>query len=95
MNPLARWMKTATTAEQNRLAKAAKTTIGTLRQIAGEYRETNVTAALAARIDRETLRLDSINPIKVHLVRKHGSPVPRESLCPACKACEFAKQCRS
>lgn len=84
MNALARWMDGATPKQRNQLAKAAKTTVGTLRQIAGGYRKTNVTADLAGRIDRAVVKLFPMS-----------DPVPRESLCPACKVCEFAKQCRS
>lgn len=91
MNALARWMETASLAETKRLAKKAKTTVGTLRQIAGAYRKTDVTADLASRIDRASLK-----------VMQHGSVpkgvlilIPRESLSNACKACEFAKRCRS
>jgi hypothetical protein len=78
MTTIARWYKQATTKERNQLARKAKTTLGTLRHIAGGYRDTGVTADLAARIDRAS-----------------AGAIPRESLCPACKACEFAKQCRS
>lgn len=83
-NPLSAWMRQATPARRERLARLARTTLGTLRQIAGSYRtkgKPSVTPKLAARIE--------------HGVKRIGGPeVRREELCPACASCEFAKRCR-
>lgn len=90
MNALARWMKRATPVDRRNLARKANTSLGTLRQIAGGYRKTNVTADLAARIDRG---VQAVNHQSI--VRPRLPEVRRESLCPACASCEFAKQCRN
>lgn len=86
MNAVQNWMKHATMAQFVRLAKLARTTPGTLRQIAGGYRKSNVTAELAVRIDRAAAVMRSREPALPE--------IQRESLNAACRGCEFAKRCR-
>lgn len=86
MTPLQSWMQQASAAQLTRLARLARTTVGTLRQIAGRYRKSNTTAELALRIDRAAAVLRSRDPTL--------PDIPRESLSAACRGCEFAKRCR-
>ena len=81
MNALRRWMDKATPAQKKRLAREARTTLGTLYQIAGSYRTDGVPrveADLAGRIARAT-----------------GYVIRREELSPACAKCEYAKRCKA
>lgn len=83
-NVLKKWMATATPAERARLAASAKTTIGTLKQVAGGYRtegKPSTTPELARRVELASVRLV-----------RDGLPVlKREDLCQACGKCEYAK----
>lgn len=86
MTPLQHWMQQANTQQLTRLARLARTTVGSLRQIAGRYRKSNTTAELAIRIDHAAAVLRSRDPSLPE--------IPRESLSAACRGCEFAKRCR-
>lgn len=86
MNTLSNWMQRASTEQLERLAKLANTTIGTLRNIGGGYRESNVTAELAVRIDHAAAVMRSRDP--------DLPSIDRETLSDACQRCEFAKACR-
>lgn len=86
MTPLQNWVERASTAQLRRLARLARTTVGTLRQMAGRYRKSNTTAELAIRIDHAAAILRSRDPTLPE--------IPRESLSAACRGCEFAKRCR-
>jgi hypothetical protein len=86
MTPLQHWMNQASTSQLIRLARLARTTVGTLRQISGRYRKSNTTAELAVRIDHAAAVLRSRDPTL--------PDIPRESLSAACRGCEFAKRCR-
>lgn len=86
MSPLENWMQRANGAQLRRLARLARTTVGTLRQIAGRYRKSDVSATLAVRIDHAAAVLRSRDPSL--------PDIPRESLSAACRGCEFAKRCR-
>lgn len=83
-NRMREWLHSATRAELDRLAKLAKTTIGTIRQIAGGYRtegEARATPDLARNIE--------LAAVKVH---REGLPsLAREDLCPACAKCEYLR----
>lgn len=87
-NVMKRWLAVATPAQRKRLANLAKTTEGTLRQIAGGYRTRGKLQAgpeLARKLEIASTKL---------LSESKGLPVLwRSDLCPACGACEFAKAC--
>lgn len=90
MNPLRKWWSAATPKQKRRLARLAKTTVGSLHQLAGSYRTNGKLSAspeLARRIE--------ISARKMALMR--GQPAMpqllRVDLCPACRRCEFAKRC--
>lgn len=90
MNVLKAWLTAATPAQRARLAKEARTTAGTLHQLAGGFRtdgELRASPELAKRLEIASRR------VKNHW-RNAPEPLRREDLCPACGACEFAKQCR-
>lgn len=89
MNAMQRWMLKASAKEIVQLAKLAKTTRGTLRQIAGSYRTQgipNIKAELASNIEHAAEKLRGKNPDLPVLRREH--------LNTACARCEFAKKCR-
>lgn len=87
-NALKEWMTVTSTNTHARLAKLAKTTVGTLRQIAGGYRnagKASTTAELARRIEEATAKIeDAAGPRRVL----------REELCTACARCDLAKIAR-
>jgi len=87
VNNFKKWMTIATTSERKRLAALAKTTLGSLAQIAGGYRHggrPSTGPELARRIELAAVR-----------VHRDGMPeVKREDLCAACKGCEYAKLAR-
>lgn len=88
-NAMQRWIQQATIQERQRLADMAGTTTGHLMQIAGGYRtegKASTTPALAAAIEKASSILAKANP--------ELSVIPREELCPACKACSLAKKAR-
>jgi hypothetical protein len=81
-------MQAATKDEHNRLADLAGTTVGTLHQIAGSYRNDGVPtvrSGLAGRLQSATANL-----------RKKNKTLPvvlRTDLSPECRECEFAQRC--
>jgi hypothetical protein len=81
------WLANAKKAEVEKLVKAAKTSLGNLRQIAGGYRTEGV-----ARTTPEVARLIDIATHK--LAREGLPPILREELCPACSQCEYQKLCK-
>lgn len=86
-NPLKRWMGAATPIEKTRLAKLARTSLGTLQQQAGGYRtegRVSMSADLAARVEKATQKL----------VRKDLPVLHRADLCEACGRCEFAREAK-
>ena len=86
-NKMREWIASATRTELDRLAKLAKTTVGTVRQIAGGYRTEG-----EARATPEVARNIELAAIKVY---REGLPsLKREDLCPACAQCEFLKDAR-
>jgi hypothetical protein len=86
MNPLHEWLQRADAKQLSRLARLARTTVGTLRQIAGGYRKSDVSATLAVRLDHAAAVLRSRDPALPE--------IPREKMSAACRGCEFAKRCR-
>lgn len=81
-NALRTWLDQATKPQAERLAKLSKTSLGTLRQIAGGYRtdgEARTTPEMARNIELASARISAL-PL-----------IPREALCPACAQCEFSK----
>jgi len=90
MNPFRKWWSAATPAQKRRLARLAKTTVGSLHQLAGSYRTKGVLHAspeLARRIEIGAYKM----------ARMPGQPAMpqllRTELCPACGRCEFAQRC--
>jgi hypothetical protein len=86
-NIFKKWMTSATLAERVRLASLAKTTLGTLTQVAGGYRTAGKPSTgpeLARRIEIASVRL-----------AREGLPeLKREDLCAACRQCEYARLAR-
>lgn len=83
-NKLRQWLDAATLAEREKLVKHAKTTLGTLRQQAGGYRN-----AGRASLSVELARNIELSAARVH---RDGLPVlKRTDLCAGCGKCEFAK----
>jgi len=83
MNILKRWIANATPADLRALARAAGTTVGTLRQTAGGYRtrgKLQVTPDLARRLE---LAAEKLGPLPA---------LDRTKLCPACGRCDLAKR---
>ena len=88
MNQLRLWLDTATTNEKKELAARAGTSIGTLSQIAGGYRnngDANVRSGLAGKLERAAAQLRRINPRLPQLLRT--------DLSLECRECEFAQRC--
>jgi len=88
VNQLREWMQHASSAEKKQLAELAGTTLGTLHQIAGGYRNNGSAAtrpALARRIELACTLLNKRN--------KHLPLVLRTDLAPECRECEFAQKC--
>lgn len=85
-NAMRRWLEAATRDDLDKLAKLAKTTVGTIRQLSGAYRTGGVPSAtpeLARRLDIASQKM----------ARADLPPIAREELCPACSECEYAKSC--
>jgi hypothetical protein len=85
-NKMREWLECATRDELDKLARYAKTTVGTIRQISGGYR-TDGAASTTPEVAR------SIELASTKLLREGLPLIPRESLCPACAQCEYAKRC--
>lgn len=91
IHPLTRWMNKSTAPEKRELAALARTTVATLRQIAGGYRtkgKPRASAELARRIEIGTVKLSAA---------REGRKLPvvlRTDLCSACSVCEYAKTCK-
>ena len=83
MNVMRQWLDTATKEQAEKMAKLAKTSLATLRQIAGGYR-----TAGSARTTPEAARNIELASAKV----TPDHPIPRGKLCPACAKCEFYKE---
>lgn len=84
MNKLKQFLAAATTDEKAELATAAGTTVGNLRQAAGQYQDSRMKAGLARRIEIAADGLRKKNP---------SLPVLRRTdLCADCAACEFAQK---
>lgn len=77
------WMSAATSQEQETLAKAINSSRGYLYQLSSGERTASAEKARAIELAATTIR------------RKNKSlPVLlRTDLCPACRECEYAKQC--
>lgn len=89
MNPFRKWWSAATPAQKRRLARLAKTTVGSLHQLAGSYRTGGVLHAspeLARRIEIAADKIAGFSIDKLPMIR-------RVDLCPACRRCEFARKC--
>lgn len=82
-NPIKAWMSNATTGEQIKLAKAAKTSRGHLYHLSSGARTAG--ADLAKRLEIASTVLRNANK-KLPLLK-------RTELCPACGSCEYAKRC--
>lgn len=81
MNRFQQWMANATTKDKSKLARLARTTVGHLRQLAGGYRTKGRVRArpeLARRIEIASVKM--------------GERFPRETLCEACRRCEYVKR---
>lgn len=78
-------MRAATTEQQVRLAKIAKTSRNYLHQLAGGHRVAS--AEIAGRIEVAALRMHHTSGGTLPLV-------DRETLCPACANCPYALKCR-
>ncbi|MFZ6767785.1 hypothetical protein ACO0LM_11945 [Undibacterium sp. Di26W] len=87
-NQLKLWLNAASAVERRNLAKEAGTTVGTLQQIAGAYRNDGVAqirSGLAGKIANAAA-----------LLRKKNKELPeilRTDLSPECRGCEFAQKC--
>lgn len=87
-NPLRRWLDVSNDAQRRRLVRGARTTLGTLRQLAGGYRgRPRTTADLALRIEKAAGELRAEDPALPEL--------RREDFSPACRRCDMAKRCRT
>lgn len=82
-------MNAATAEQKQRLAKLARTTLGTLYQLAGGYRtkgKVHASPELARRIE-----------IATHKMFRDTTNIPdyitRSELAPVCARCEYAKRC--
>lgn len=84
MSKLKRWFGLANPQEKEALAKGAETTIGTLRQAAGGYREGSMKAESAAKIEAAAKKIRNKNPTLPELTRG--------DLCTACAECQYFKQ---
>lgn len=87
LNVFKRWLAAATPSERNALARHAKTTLGSINQVAGGYRtagKPNAGPELARRLE--------LAATKIH--REGLPPLKREDLCAVCAKCEYAKQAR-
>jgi len=79
-------MDAATAEQKQRLAKLARTTLGTLYQLAGGYRtkgKVHASPELARRIEIATGKFREEFP----------TPILRSELAPVCHHCEYAKRC--
>lgn len=88
MNQMQMFMSAASVGEKQRLAALAKTTIGTLHQIAGSYRSEGVPqvrSGLAGRIQNGVNELRRKN--------KNLPTVLRTDLSAECRECEYAQRC--
>lgn len=88
MNVLQKWLAAATPEQQRTLACRAKTTVGTLRQIAGGYRtdgKLRASVDLAVRIERASRQMPE--PLVPRLTR--------EDFVDACRTCEYRTRCSS
>ena len=88
MNQMRVWMQAASQNEQIKLAQLSGTTIGTLQQIAGSYRNggnPTVRSGLAGRIQVAATELRRKN--------KNLPVVLRTDLSPECRDCEYAQRC--
>lgn len=83
MNKLRQWMRAASLEEQNRLAREAETSRGTLYQYAGGHLQAS--ASRGAAIERVTREMHAANP---------ALPIVyRSDIVRACRDCEFARKC--
>jgi hypothetical protein len=87
MTPLKQWMHAASGSMREALARAAGTSVAYLYSLAAEahdkYRR-NASVELAARIERETMRLHA----------RHNLPVVyRTDVNPTCAECPYARKC--
>jgi hypothetical protein len=88
MNVLQKWLAVATPEQQRTLARRAKTTVGTLRQIAGGYRtdgKLRASVDLAVRLEKAAASMPE--PLAPRL--------PREAFVDACRTCEYRTRCSS
>lgn len=76
------WMSAASTAEQTRLAKLAKTSRGYLYQLANGERVAS--AELAQRLEAAGRELRAKNPALPELLQRE--------VCPACRGCPYARR---
>lgn len=84
-NAMRDWVAAATTEELTLLARHARTTVGTLRQLAGGYRTKGRPAAsseLASRVELASKKL----------ARPGLKPVMRGELCAACAQCDVYRK---
>lgn len=82
-NAMRQWLDQSTREQAEKLAKMAKTSLGTLRQIAGGYRtcgEARTTPEMARNLEMASRKL------------KESPLIRREDLCPACAQCEYLNQ---
>lgn len=89
MNQMRLWLRAATPDERKALAELSGTTVGSLNQIAGSYRNKDqmpsVKAGFAGLIAKAAQAL-----------RKNNKALPeltRTDLSPDCRDCEYAKRC--
>lgn len=83
---LKNWLAEATTLQQMRLAKLAKTSVNNLRQVAHGYRtkgKPSISAEYAARIE---LAAEKIPEVAIS--------VKRGDLCQACAKCKYYRDCK-
>ena len=84
ITPLKIFMRAATAAEQELLAKEIGTSVGMLRQYAGGHRE--MSADRAGRLEEATA--------KMHKASKGRLPkIVRTDVCAACRQCQYAAKC--
>jgi len=88
MNQLKLWLNAATREEKLALASLAGTTVGTLNQVAGGYRnggDASVRSGLARKLESAAIALNKRNGTLPTLLRT--------DLSTECRECDFAKKC--
>ena len=76
---LREWLRTASPKNQNRLAKLAKTSVPTLKNIVSGFRKGSADTAVRVGLAAEKLRVEDPSL----------EAIDQRSICPACRRCPF------